>query len=162
MWRPKLWFGLLTANPKVPGMSWSFLEGLALDWQSNLVKNKSCLEWPICGVEKVKLTYSYTRLGHNLQIGRSLSRIAVPLVYLYLYVRFCITLFFLVYIIYIFHIFSVYIWFIWFKTWNFVYSMYRFNVQHQFTYNFRVFSLCMFVSTFWQGYVLPDIDTSES
>jgi hypothetical protein len=49
---------MLTANPKVPGSNpWSFSEGLVLDWESNLVKNKSCLEWPICGVEKVKLTY---------------------------------------------------------------------------------------------------------
>jgi hypothetical protein len=30
-------------------------------------------------------------------------------------------------------------------TWNFVYSMYWFNMQHQFTFNFRVFSICMFV-----------------
>jgi hypothetical protein len=45
--------GMLTANSKFPGNSWSFSEGLALDWQSNLVKNKPCLEWPICGVEKV-------------------------------------------------------------------------------------------------------------
>jgi hypothetical protein len=48
-----------------------------------------------------------------------------------LYVRFSTILVFLsIYVIY---------------TWNFVYSMYWFNVQHQFTFNFRVFSLCMFV-----------------
>jgi hypothetical protein len=42
-------------NPKVLSLkpkSWSFSEGFALDW-SYLVKNKPCLEWPICGVEKV-------------------------------------------------------------------------------------------------------------
>jgi hypothetical protein len=38
------WLGMLTANSKVPGKSWSFSEGLALDRQSNLVKDKPCLE----------------------------------------------------------------------------------------------------------------------
>jgi hypothetical protein len=48
-----------------------------------------------------------------------------------LYIRLSIILVFLsIYVIY---------------TWNFVYSMYWFNVQHQFTFNFHVFSLCMFV-----------------
>jgi hypothetical protein len=37
--------------------------------------------------------------------------------------------------------FSIYVIF----TRNFVNSMYWFNVQHQFTFNFRVFLLCMFV-----------------
>jgi hypothetical protein len=41
----------------------------------HLVKNKTCLDCPICGVEKGKLTYSHTWLGLNPQIGRPLSRI---------------------------------------------------------------------------------------
>jgi hypothetical protein len=61
--------------------SWSFSEGLALEGQPNLIKNKPCLERPICGVEKVKLTYSHSRLGFIPQIERPLPRIVVPLVY---------------------------------------------------------------------------------
>jgi hypothetical protein len=52
----------------------------------HLVKNKPCLEWAICGVEKVKLTYPHTRLGLNPQIVRPLSRIVVPLVYLVMFI----------------------------------------------------------------------------
>jgi hypothetical protein len=49
-------------------------------WQFNLVKNKPCIEWPICGVERDKWTYSHTRLGLNQQSGRHVSSIVVPLV----------------------------------------------------------------------------------
>jgi hypothetical protein len=34
-------------------------------------------------LKKLILTYSHTRLGHNPQIGRPLSRIVVPLVYFF-------------------------------------------------------------------------------
>jgi hypothetical protein len=66
---------MLTATPKVPGKSWSFSEGLVLDWQSSLVKYKPCLECPIYAGLGKSLTYSHTWLGLNLQIGR---RIVVP------------------------------------------------------------------------------------
>jgi hypothetical protein len=50
-------FGYADCYSKGPGfesrVTWSFSEGLALDWQFSLVKNKTCLEWPICGVGKV-------------------------------------------------------------------------------------------------------------
>jgi hypothetical protein len=53
------WLLLQRSRIRIPGKSWSFLEGLALDWQSSLLKNKPCLEWPICGFGKVidLLTY---------------------------------------------------------------------------------------------------------
>jgi hypothetical protein len=50
----------------------------------HLVKNKPCLEWPICGVRKV-FDLLRIHVGLNPQIGRPLSRIVVPLVYFYLY-----------------------------------------------------------------------------
>jgi hypothetical protein len=54
------------------------------------------------------------------------------------YVRFSVILVFL----------SIYV----IDKWNFVYSMYWFNVQHQYIFNFRVYSLCMLVYLkFWQG-----------
>jgi hypothetical protein len=56
---PQCCSGMLTATPKVPGKSWSFSEGLALYWESSLLKNKPFLEWPVCEVGKVidLLTY---------------------------------------------------------------------------------------------------------
>jgi hypothetical protein len=91
---------------RISGKLCSFSGGLALGWQTILVKNKPYLELPICGVEKVTYsrtstrgfysallinashkTYSHTRLGLNRglnpQIGRSLSRFVMPLIYLF-------------------------------------------------------------------------------
>jgi hypothetical protein len=62
------WLLLQRSWVRIPGKSWSFSVGLALDWQSSLLKNKPCLEWPVCGVEKV--IDLLTWLGLNSQIGR--------------------------------------------------------------------------------------------
>jgi hypothetical protein len=83
------WLVIQKSRVQIPGNSWSFSEGLiALDWQSYLLKNKPCLEWLVCGVGKVKITYPHTQLGLNPQIGTPLSRIVVPLVYYIAYKKF--------------------------------------------------------------------------
>jgi hypothetical protein len=65
---------MLTANPKVPGKSWSFSEGLALDWQSIFKKWTMSRMTYMRSWKSHRLT-SHTWLGLNPQIGRLLLRI---------------------------------------------------------------------------------------
>jgi hypothetical protein len=63
-----VWLGMLTATQKVPGKSWSFSEGLALDWQSSLVKINHVSNDLYAELKKSS-TYSHTWLGPNPLIG---------------------------------------------------------------------------------------------
>jgi hypothetical protein len=74
------WLLLQRSWVRIPGKSLSFSVGLALDWQSSLLKNKPCLEWPVCGVGKVidLLTYMVRPSSTNWEI-------VVPLVYFFTY-----------------------------------------------------------------------------
>jgi hypothetical protein len=48
---------------QIPDKSWSFSEGLALDWKSSLVKNNPWLEWPMGSWKNWINLLTYTYMG---------------------------------------------------------------------------------------------------